>query len=207
MILLKRSGKPQTASEIRAAFVDTTVGFIEDAGKATTKLAVQDISAEEWFRRIHRLLQGGRTDAHLLGALLGGGDPSDLDAQIAGLIAADGQEPYLLGFLQDIKDGRYGPMDELNVGPIGSRLDLYALRLRGTANQAWVNAGDDLEQIYWRLGAGDHCEDCPEAASLGPYYPSTLAFVPGDGHTACRGRCTCHLERESGARSFARVNV
>lgn len=207
MILLKRSGRPKSDGAIRSAFEETTTGFVKDAARATAKLWDGSITAEEWFRRILNQLQGGHTDAHLLGALLGGGNPSDLDAQIAGLIAADGQEPYLLNFLADIRAGRYGPMEDLSTSAIGSRLDLYALRLRGTANQAWTNAGDDLEQIHWRLGANDHCADCPEAASLGPYYPSTLAFVPGDGHTACRGNCTCWLERESGSKSFQRVAV
>jgi len=74
-----------------------------------------------------------------------------------------------------------------------NRANLYALSMVGYYNLGAISGGSPNDKIYWRLGACDHCTDCPALHVSGPYTPQTLPTVPGLGHTRCGHWCCCHL--------------
>lgn len=130
----------------------------------------------------------------------------DLDKEFAEHVM-DGEKSFLDSFVQDIKDGRYNVTTPdgkttLDEQKIAARAGLYAGRLTGTANQAWIGALDAETLIYWVLGGNEnHCGACPELAEGGPYTPATLPTVPGANETPCLFYCYCHLEA-NGVTSF-----
>ncbi len=78
------------------------------------------------------------------------------------------------------------------------RMQLYAERVRGTANWGAVNMLGVSEPIYWRdTKLPGECEECPERAAT-IWFKGTLPGVPGDGSTPCGVRCRCHLELDDG---------
>lgn len=86
---------------------------------------------------------------------------------------------------------------------IATRAQLYAERVRGTANTGMVGNLPETTLIYWRLGPNeDHCPDCPVLAKGGPYIPKTLPTVPGAGMTECLVNCKCELEIEGESFAF-----
>jgi len=92
---------------------------------------------------------------------------------------------------------------------VKSRQDLYAQKLRGTANEAFVESGEDNEEYDWILGGTErHCEDCPRIAALSPFTKETLFAYPCSGDTECLGNCDCVLKRVSdGVKGFSAVDL
>ena len=100
------------------------------------------------------------------------------------------QSGFLFEFADDLVAGdttKPDKMDFLN------RAMLYALSMTGYYNLGAIEAGSQDSLIYWRLGACDHCTDCPALHVSGPYTPKTLPTVPGLGHTRCGHWCCCYL--------------
>lgn len=111
------------------------------------------------------------------------------------------QGAFLSGFLRDLEDQIPSLYDEeegeWRVGAINRRLQMYASRLRGTANIAFeANSPDDAE-FNWILGAAEHCEDCVELAGQNPWLKGELSVFPGDGGTVCLVNCKCTLLRST----------
>lgn len=81
---------------------------------------------------------------------------------------------------------------------IGQRLTLYANSIKGAFNFGAVAGGREGELIYWRLGACDHCPDCPVLNLNSPYTRNTLPTMPGSGGTLCKSNCCCYLSFKPG---------
>ena len=128
----------------------------------------------------------------------------ELDRTIGRMIAEE-QAQWFERFLKDVRDGRYTD-DEGNARDalIQARSATYAHRLRGTANESWVNTLEVDEVIHWRLGGdeGGSCSICPDLAERGPYKPGELPTHPGANQTPCLFNCRCWLQREGGGEGF-----
>lgn len=77
---------------------------------------------------------------------------------------------------------------------INHRMQLYAERLRGTANWAAIDTLDVTDEIRWKdVKDKSECEVCAERG-MTIWLKDTLPGVPGDGSTPCGVRCRCELE-------------
>ena len=162
----------------------------------------------DWADRFDAILFEGHTQAWVLGRQRAGDLAlRDVLDEIMGLEAKDRQADFLQGFLDDVLRGRYLTEDnEYSVPAIRARSRMYVRRMRGTANEAFVEAGDGAELYEWRLGPTEHCGDCVQLAALGPYQKDTMISFPGDGQTDCLINCACRLVRASdGISGFDRV--
>jgi hypothetical protein len=123
---------------------------------------------------------------------------------LGGTAIAAGEGTYLSRFADDIRNGRYGAVDDLSTAAIDARIALYAAKLRGTATEAFVRASKPGDTFRWNLGASEHhCSECPEYDG-GIYTAETLPAIPGDGTTECGTNCKCSLTRISdGMTAFA----
>lgn len=166
--------------------------------RVTARLSVELATPEDWADYFDAILYRGHVQASVLGRNLAGDlwPEGEID-QIRGLAAKDADAEFLSNFLDDIKTGRYTLEDgELNQKAIINRGDLYLKKMRATASEAFVDAGEPDEEYTWSLGANDHCLDCPRIAALSPFTPDTLFTHPGQGDTQCLGNCTCVLKRD-----------
>lgn len=157
---------------------------------------------------------GGRvldtlTEAHTDAVVLGRGHAGDRapleddDRRFAQTIV-DSETEYLVGFVDDLQDGRYtNENGELDREAIERRLHLYSNRLVGTANEALVLASDLDAMWEWILGVeASHCTDCPEIAAGSPYKAEDLPTTPGQNVTRCLHNCRCQLRRSDGLEAF-----
>lgn len=171
-----------------------------------SRLASSEIGPQDFAEQVHAVLQEGHTQAWVLGRQLGGDTrPGHEFDRLIARATSDTEADYLHGFLSDIASGRYrlddGSQNEL---AILARSKLYVLRMRGTANESFVEASPTDSEWTWHLGPEEHCPDCPELAALSPYTKDTLFSFPGDGGSACLGNCNCWLARDDGVRGFKR---
>lgn len=100
------------------------------------------------------------------------------------------QARFATQFAQQYASGALKAPGRMGVGP---RSNLYAQALKGAYNAGAVAGGPEGERIQWKLGACDHCPDCPLLAASGPYTRNTLPTYPGAGQTKCATNCCCHL--------------
>ena len=80
------------------------------------------------------------------------------------------------------------------------RMQLYAERVRGTANWGAVNMLNPTDEIYWRLDPSpdvEHCDTCIAFSKI-TWYKGTLEGVPGSGVTICGVNDRCNLELADG---------
>lgn len=105
------------------------------------------------------------------------------------------QYQYLAGFATDVYDK--DEAGEEFTSAIIARAKLYA----GVALAIFYRSimAQEIErgakEILWVLGIAEHCADCVELAGTGWMPIQDLGGqVPGDGSTACRANCQCHLE-------------
>ena len=115
--------------------------------------------------------------------------------------AATQQEDFLAAFARDMANGRYDPKRDGGEGAAAraARFKLYALRLEGTANAAWLSVVQAQgEDVLWVLGDAEHCDVCPVLAAHGWWKPGTLHQVPRDCQTPCLVHCKCRLVTRSG---------
>lgn len=161
------------------------------------------ITRDTALERSTLALVAGHANAAYAGrALAGSREPLGALDQVVGRMAAEDQAQYFEKFLSDIKSGRYTDPDsgELREAQIETRASSYTERLRGTANESWVNTLGVDTLIFWRLGGdeGGSCSICPDLAQQGPYKASELPTIPGNNETPCLFNCRCYLEAESG---------
>jgi len=102
-------------------------------------------------------------------------------------------------FAQQYADGYTDQKGKMGVG---SRSNMYGQALKSAYNAGAVFGGINDEQVWWRLGACEHCPDCIALASSGPFTMQTLPTVPGNGDTICKTNCCCHLTFVRGAKSI-----
>lgn len=177
-------------------------GFTE----LTTDFAAGKLTADEWGDAFHALLVDGHGDAWRLGSERGGRNTTNLQplAQRYGQHYADLELEWFQNFINDMQDGRY--LDDegnLKESAVNARARLYAGKLRGTANQAFLDSKGMDESYNWVMTGIEHCQDCPRLAALSPYTASELFTVPGAGDTECLGMCRCLLVRLSdGVKGF-----
>ena len=76
---------------------------------------------------------------------------------------------------------------------VGARTNMYGQALKGAYNAGAVFGGVGGERIFWRLGACDHCTDCPALSASSPFTRATLPTFPGNGDTICKTNCCCYL--------------
>lgn len=172
----------------------------------TTRLANAAYNLDDWADRFNAILYRGHGLSWMMGRQRAGDlSPENIMDSMAGIAAKDKQNVFLNNFLFDLqnKDARYFDEDGvLKIKSVMNRADLYVGAMRGTANESWVGASADEEEFIWNLGGNEkHCEDCPKLAALSPFTKDTLFAVPGDGDTACLGRCLCWLSRSSDGRT------
>lgn len=118
-----------------------------------------------------------------------GSAPTSFSQRLTSEIA--NQIHFAQRFAKDIAAGK--PEQPFRM-PVRQRSELYAKALNGGYNAGAVDASPGDELIWWRLGAADHCTDCPVIAASSPYTQATLPSLPGDGATECRSNCACFLE-------------
>ena len=102
----------------------------------------------------------------------------------------ENQARFASQFAQQYAEGALSAPGRMGVGP---RSELYFRSLKGGFNMGAVDGGSPGDKIYWKLGACDHCVDCPVLAASGPYYRHKLPTVPGNGQTKCKSNCCCYL--------------
>lgn len=189
-----------------------TEARVSDMEGIARRLVAGKDDLESWADKFHAVLVQGHTEARVLGRQRAG----DLTGQTGdderfGLDVADGQGDYLSKFLHQIKDGDDRYVDEdgnVLFDPLMVRCRQYASRFRGTANEAFVDAGELDDEYDWDLGPTEHCPDCVELHALGPYRPGAFISHPGDGQTDCKTNCACRLvRRRDGVSGFSRAEI
>jgi hypothetical protein len=128
----------------------------------------------------------------------------ELDIAVGQLIAEE-QAQYFETILRDALAGKFNNEDgELDLEALEGRADRFTARLRGTANESWINALDSEEDVYWVLGSppSGSCSVCPDLADNSPYKVTELPTYPGAGETPCMFNCDCTLRTESNKTGF-----
>ncbi len=163
--------KPARLARIRGA-----TGRLEDEWRAVLRRG---------YERAFRLGYGsrGRPASRLTTRQI-----TQLDSGFESLIKD--QARWASQFAQQYASGALRAPRRMGVGP---RSNLYANSLKSAYNAGAVAGGVKGEKIQWKLGACDHCPDCPLLAISGPYTRNTLPTYPGAGRTKCATNCCCHL--------------
>lgn len=147
---------------------------------------------------------GAHVQAATLGRNLAGASVAPIDNQEFAASVMREQVPFVAGLVEDVAAGRYELADDGSLPPaLKQRAELYALRLRGTANEAWVLSLSPNTLIRWTLDPSAlHCEKCKEYADGSPYTAATLPTTPGSADCLCLSRCRCELETVDGRGGF-----
>lgn len=174
------------------------------------RLASGDLTVDQWRDRFGKIIADGHTGANAFGRAKGGvtGPVSDLD-RLVGRQMLDNESEWLEEFAADLEDGeKYGEpgTEDFRAKRVRWRMRLYAGKMRGTANMAFVEAGADDDTFTWVLGATEkHCSDCTVFAGR-TFTKATIPTYPAAGDTPCLGNCLCYLVRKRGNRKgFQRV--
>lgn len=181
--------------------------MLKDSDALLERLASGQISPRAWGDLFKLIMNDGHAGSWILGRQRAGDlTGSRVEDYLIGVGYADTQSDFLLNFIRDLENGRYTD-DEGNfkLNHVRNRANLYLQTMRGTSGAAFVSISEG--EFNWIMAGIEHCEDCPELASLSPWDESTLFAYPGDGSTSCVGNCRCHLERLSdGLTSFKPVS-
>lgn len=172
------------------------------------------LTDELWSNRMDAAifdLMGERilTEAHVRAGVLGrnrsGDDRARNSLDQAWGVAAWAEDGYRWQrFASDIRSGRYTDAAGVQMtDAIRARVNMYASKTRGTANQAFANQSGDLT-LDWVMLNIENCRDCPRLEAGSPYTKDSLPFHPGTGRTQCLTNCGCVLDREDGAVGFYR---
>lgn len=177
-----------------AALITLSRSFV--AGEITQSQFVQQAMTE---------IQTAHQQAGQMGTGLAG--PSAIYPYEIAARASASQRSFLENFAADLAAGRYAPKSQDGEGAAARnrRFNLYALRLTGTANAAWMAVQKSRGLMVRRvLGSNEnHCPSCPRLAAMGWVRASDLMQFPGDGSTECLSACTCVLEASDGGWSFS----
>lgn len=146
-------------------------------------------------------LEEAHTRAVVIGRQHAGDDAAeeDDDRRFAQAIVDD-ETAFLARFVRDLQDGRYDDRyGNPDIEAVEHRAGLYASRMVGTANEAFVLTSEPGGWV-WVLGAADSCARCPELAAGSPY--EVPPAVPGANQTPCLQNCRCRLRRVDGREGF-----
>lgn len=121
------------------------------------------------------------------------GEAAILSPEFANFV--ESQVAYSNNFVRELGQGQLSRPGRMQVG---KRVNLYANAFKGAFNHGAVVGGRPGEKIYWRLGACDHCADCPVLNLNSPYTRATLPTYPGAGGTICKSNCCCYLSFKPG---------
>lgn len=182
--------------------------IIEASEAIVDRLASGEIDAREFGEQLFEILERGHSLSWMLGRQRSGSRLgfNEFDALAGNVLAArDGE--FILGFIDDLAafDPRYYETVEdklvLRQKPVQARTDLYANSVRGSANEAFVEAGPADALYDWILGVNEnHCSDCPRIARRSPYSKDANVGHPGNGQTECLGNCLCVWRRRTDGR-------
>lgn len=190
--------------------------LVSDCNHELTAYCSQYLAGTISLVRLQEMLTTHLTSAHAHAAYLGrrlagNRQPFSQHDQQFGAWVMYGQVRFLQGLIGDLRAGRYGERTasetpdttEATVAvsaALSARLSLYAIRLRGTANEAWTLSLPPDTLLDWVLGEPEthHCQTCPERAASGPYLASRISFWPGDGTSECGVRCLCEWQIAGG---------
>ncbi|RYZ93548.1 MAG: hypothetical protein EOP06_00470 [Proteobacteria bacterium] len=171
------------------------------------RLASGALSVDDWGDEVYGLLAESHAEAYALGRQRAGrAGLRSADDDFLGRGIADNEVDYLGNFLDDLEGDRYLDAEgNLKADVLKSRLDLYCHRLRGTANEAFVEESPSISVFRWRLGIVEHCEDCLTMEAQNPYTQTTMYRHPADGSCDCKTNCHCYLQRQDGVEGFKRA--
>lgn len=167
-----------------------------------------EMHAEDLSQNLVTILTNAHAQATSLGRRLAGGNPlhetSNLHFAIAVMTTQIGP---LARFVIDLRNGRYLLVDGELPKDAQTRILLYVLRVRGTANDAWRRTLDKATRYLWNLGFNveRHCNVCPEREAqshVEPYTNETIPGLPGDFSTPCLGFCDCNVTTTDGETCF-----
>ena len=175
----------------RAARLSAARTKLEDSWRATIRRG---------YERSFRLGYGarGRAGATRLTTL----QIAQLDPSFESMVRS--QAEYAARFAREYASGALQARGRMGVGP---RSTMYANSLKAGFGAGAVAGGTKGERIDWKLGACDHCPDCPLLAASGPFTKNTLPTYPGAGKTVCATNCCCHLVFRPGPRKAADVDA
>lgn len=184
-------------------------------GRKLDRLAQQLAAGDLRLTDFQELCLDVLEEGHGLAAALGrrrAGDPvlvDGLDALRARQVMRNERE-YFKAFVEQLrdKDKRYVDPEFGTFDPdkIASRSRGYIGKMRGTANNAFVDTSQVYDLFDWVMLAAEHCSQCPELQAGSPYKRDELPTRPGAGETPCRQNCGCVLVRHDGIVGFARYN-
>lgn len=167
--------------------------------------------------RVKELIAAGGALVAVLAAKLRAGtiDKAQFIAQATALLRKHGETAGTLGA------GRYGAADDFNAdsldrvddhvgdfadtaadtGHSDAQVAAWAVGLAGVVWSIYQRGKRDggtaagIEQWNWKLNPeASHCDDCIAFADDSPYTDATKPGDPGDGCSACGGRCRCEWE-------------
>lgn len=148
-----------------------------------------DLITKQQFRmRLKEAIRTHYESAFSLGLRFGGTTFGIDQEDLVWLKGASKEEfGFLENFITAIERGT-GKLDPVD------RMRMYVDSLDGIFNAGSVEAQDDRSEIRWVLSPfADHCRDCVELASGGPYTRDTLPTTPRAGDTQCISNCKCRL--------------
>lgn len=156
---------------------------------------------------LHDSMVSALTNAHAHAAYLGrslAGSRKPFgsaDQQFAASVML-GQTLFISRLIADLHDGKY-TVDGGGVSDgLSRRLQWYAWRLRGTAEEAWALSLPAGTLVNWITTAEESCPDCQEMQADNPHEADKLDKYPGSGQTICALGCKCFLETTDGQRCF-----
>ena len=184
------AGRVAFMQRMSGAFTDyyrTVDSAPSDLGLAKARNQLQD--------KFRREIRKGFLEAFNQGSVSRGGPTVQSSAKALELYPAfddmvDTQARFANQFVSQLSTGDLNKPGRM---PIANRLKLYSNAVTAGFNAGAVAAGENGELIFWKLGACDHCVDCPVLAASGPYTKNTLPTLPGQGQTQCRTNCCCFL--------------
>lgn len=161
------------------------------------------LSIEAVQSLFEQIAQKHHSSAHHLGQEVAG-------TPRQGLATARGRQISLIegnffrGFLAALqdRDPRYFREGVPRDDQIARRVGQYLPKAEGSAIAGFAQNHAPGQRFDWLLGAGDHCNECPTLADMGPYYRETLPFYPREGYTPCRSNCKCSVQTIEGEGSF-----
>lgn len=155
----------------------------------TRQLYAGEISLSDWQRAVAEELK----DAHLNVSMLARGGADNMGSAEYGRVGGTLKDEYrwLDRFANQIADG------EVSEAQAQARIQQYGNATKQSYYREFDRATPPGEVLDWVLHPGENCPDCVEMANNSPYQPGELRIYPGSGHTRCRGRCKCSLERRA----------
>lgn len=183
-------------------------GVRSELSGAIDLLSAGLIDSGQFADIVDGILAQGHAKAFGLGRHLAGNLKIDefADAALADLVMNE-QAEYLARLADDIDAGKFSDQFGLiDKSKLQARTDFYLDRIRGSANQAFVEASQDEDEFDW-ITKGENCAGCNSLAAASPHQKATLTHFPGDGQTECMVRCDCILRRRRDRRKgFSRVS-